>query len=544
MIVLEQDTIARMKLGQNSVEPITIAADLSNSQAFADNPRRLEILEGFLKTRDQVTAMNGTAGSAKSTSLKIIADQAIARGYTVQGLAPTGAATAALSEKGVRADTLQRHLLQQLGSQKQQRTGKEFEPLERPAKVLYLLDEASLVSTQQMNSFLRTLRPCDRAILIGDDAPGGKKVGQHTSVEAGRPFYQLQAAGIKTAQLNKMYRQKVDWLKEAVLSLRNGDTGRALDTLSKHNAVRAVSHRDERFKEIGKWFAEAPESALVVAPDNESRHAINVAIRDALRASGHLHHAGFEMPVWVPRDLLRVERSRAENYRLGDELRYTKDIGSLGVKSKSYATVTGVDPVANKLTVKTVDGRDLNYDPSRTGSGVSVFEKRRQVFGEGEHVQFTAADKNLGVSNRSIGKIEELTESGKARILLSATGRSIDVDLNQQRHLDYAYTSTSHSAQSRTVDRAAVHVDTGDYRLHASVNRVFSYVAASRPEYELVVFTDNQEDLANVMGREHVVHTALTPEQMQAITAEMLRPEMTTDAITEISRQQELEMTA
>ena len=196
-------------------------------------PKRLEVLEGFLKTNDQVTGMNGVAGGAKSTSIKIIADHAIAQGFSVQGLAPTGHAVAALSEKGVHAETLQRHLVQQLGSQKQERRGEAVESKERPPKVLYLLDEASLVSARQMNRFLKALRPQDRAIFIGDDAPDEKKVGQHTAVEAGRPFYQLQAAGMKTAQLNKIYRQKVAWLKDVVLSLRNGETEHALDTLEK-----------------------------------------------------------------------------------------------------------------------------------------------------------------------------------------------------------------------------------------------------------------------------------------------------------------------
>jgi hypothetical protein len=119
-----------------------------------------------------------------------------------------------------------------------------------------------------------------------------------------------------------------------------------------------------------------------------------------------------------------------------------------------------------------------------------------------------------------------LDDNGKARIVLSESGRAVNVDLKQQRHLDYAYTSTSHSAQSRTVERCAAQVDTGDHRLHALMNKVFSYVAGSRPEYELAVFTDNREDLAKVMGREHLVHTALTPQQMQEVTPEMVMPEV------------------
>ena len=380
LVAMEQDTIARMKLAQNSVEPILAGPDLSKSGAFADNPKRLEVLEGFLKTRDQITAMNGAAGSAKSTSIKIIADHAIAQGFSVQGLAPTGTAATALSEKGVRAETLQRHLVQQLGTKKQQRTGEEFEPAARPPKVLYLLDEASLVSARQMNAFFRTLRPEDRAILIGDDAPDDKKVGQHTAVEAGRPFYQLQAAEMKTAQLNKIYRQKTPWLKDVVLSFRAGDTERALDSLGKHGAIHEISHRGNRFKAIGDWFAESPYSALVVSPDNESRRQINVAVREAMRQAGYLKGSDVEMPVLVPRDVLSADRTRAENYRVGDVLRYVKDVASLEVKGRSYATVTDVDSSANKLTVKTADGRQLIYDPSRTGSGVSVFEMRRQAF--------------------------------------------------------------------------------------------------------------------------------------------------------------------
>jgi hypothetical protein len=75
------------------------------------------------------------------------------------------------------------------------------------------------------------------------------------------------------------------------------------------------------------------------------------------------------------------------------------------------------------------------------------------------------------------------------------------------RHLDYAYVSTSHSAQLRTVERCVVLVDTDDHRLHGLINRVFSYVAGSRPEYKLSVFNDNEEKLARVMGQEHEVHT-------------------------------------
>jgi hypothetical protein len=47
LVAIEQDTIARMKLGQNSVEPIYAGVNLRNSKDFADNPKRLGVLESF-----------------------------------------------------------------------------------------------------------------------------------------------------------------------------------------------------------------------------------------------------------------------------------------------------------------------------------------------------------------------------------------------------------------------------------------------------------------------------------------------------------------
>jgi hypothetical protein len=518
-LALEQDTINRMKLGQNSVKPILAAADLSGVKEFADNPNRLRVLEGFLRTTDQVTAMNGAAGSAKSTSLKIIAGYAQREGFTVQGLAPTGTAADALSQKGIRAATLQRHLVEQLPSRKQERSGEPFEPKPLPPKVLYLLDEASLVSSRQMNGFLRTLRPQDQTILIGDDAPG-KQVGQHTAVEAGRPFQQLQAAGMKTAHLNRIYRQKDPELKQVVQHFRIGNTAEGLHILESRGAIQERQNRNERYQDIGNWFAAAPESARVVSPDNHSRQAINAAVRSELLATGYLADAGQDVVVLVQRDVIRADRTRAENYRPGDALRFVQENETLGIAAKSYVTVVDADSTNNTLTVKADDGRTLTYDPARTGGGVAVFEKRIQKLAVGEHVQFTAPDKDLGVTNRNTGVIRSLDRGGNIEVVLNDTGRAVHWNLRDNRHLDYAYVSTSHSAQSRTVERCAVQVDTDDHRLHGLINRVFTYVAGSRPEYELAVFTDDKEKLARVMGREHEVHTALRPEHTQDPTVD------------------------
>ena len=60
-----------------------------------------------------------------------------------------------------------------------------------------MLDESSLASTRQMYEFTERLQAKDRVLLVGDTR-------QHESVEAGRPFAQLQEAGMKTVKLDQI----------------------------------------------------------------------------------------------------------------------------------------------------------------------------------------------------------------------------------------------------------------------------------------------------------------------------------------------------
>jgi ATP-dependent exoDNAse (exonuclease V) alpha subunit len=70
-----------------------------------------------------------------------------------------------------------------------------------PDRHLYMVDESSLASTKQVRDFLAKLESGDRVLLIGDTR-------QHQGVEAGKPFEQLVNAGMKTAQLDQIVRQR------------------------------------------------------------------------------------------------------------------------------------------------------------------------------------------------------------------------------------------------------------------------------------------------------------------------------------------------
>lgn len=129
--------------------------------------------------------------------------------------------------------------------------------------------------------FLAGLEPQDRVLLIGDTR-------QHQGVEAGRPFEQLQQAGMRTAHLDEIVRQKDPALKAAVESLAKGDVSGALQSLEAQGRIREISDAGDRIRAIAHSYVESPERTLIVSPDNASRLDLNIAVREELKANGSM----------------------------------------------------------------------------------------------------------------------------------------------------------------------------------------------------------------------------------------------------------------
>jgi len=206
-------------------------------------------------SREKVVGLDGVAGAGKTTTLTVIRKAAEAEGYRVEGFAPTLRATQKLAEAGMETSTLQKHLARGVQS-------------DAGEKRLYVLDESSLASTRQIHDFIERLQPNDRVLLVGDHR-------QHEAVEAGRPFAQLQKAGMKTVRLEEIVRQKDPELKEVVEQLARGKVREAVQSLDLQGRVHEIKDHGERIAAMAKEYAKSPESTLVVSPDNRSRTEIN-----------------------------------------------------------------------------------------------------------------------------------------------------------------------------------------------------------------------------------------------------------------------------
>lgn len=478
MIANERRNIEHMRQGQDRFQPLVsgkIAAEAAQSERLNESQRR--VVSETLSNRDRVFAVQGVAGSGKTTALHEIRIAAQRDGYKVQGLAPTSRAASQLEEAGISSKTLQRHLA---------------EPVSHSGRgQLYMVDESSLVSTKQTGEFLDRLGPNDRVIMIGDTR-------QHQAVDAGRPFEQLQDAGMRTAKLDEIVRQKDPGLKQVVDDLAHGRVREAVSELQNQGRIHEMPDRNERFDAIARDYAESSGRTLVVAPDNQSRQELNDHIRHELKDRGVVGRQDHQATVLVPRqDMTGADRAWAAQYREGDVIRYTKGSQQLGIKPGEYAKVREVDARQNTLKVEFSDRSTTEYDPRRL-RGVAVYEKAERSFSEGDRVQLTAPNKAAGLANRELGTVERVDPSGDMKLRMDS-GRTATVAADKPAHLDHGYAVTSHSAQGATADRVIVHAESGQSA--ALVNERFAYVAGSRMREGLDVYTDNSQRLTSSLER-------------------------------------------
>ena len=477
----ERKIVQRMQAGRD----INVIVDgRTREWTFKQHPHlsmsQHRAVEDVLESRDRMMALEGVAGAGKTTSLAAVRDAVVHHGYEVKGLAPTSRAAQKLAEAGMETETLQRHLAR--GQQ----------PEDGRARV-YIVDEASMVGTRQMHTFLERLNRHDRVLLVGD-------VRQHEAVEAGRPYAQMQEAGLRTARLDEILRQKDPVLKETVEQLARGEVKEAIASLNQQGRVHEIEDRAKRFQEMAREYARVPDRTLVISPDNESRREINSQIHRAMRESGQVTGTAYRVPVLYARqELTGADRQHAQNYAEGDVLRYSKGSKPIGIEAGEYARVVRVDGESNTLTITRKSGEELSYDPRRL-QGVTVYRDSERVFAQGDRVQMTAPYQKQNLANRELGTVEKIDHSGNLKLRMDS-GREVEFNVRQMPHLDYGYAVTSHSSQGQTADRVLVHVDSS--QAHGELlNSRMAYVSVSRAEFDVQMYTNDAKTLGHTLSRD------------------------------------------
>lgn len=462
----------------------------------------------LLTSRDRVVAVQGYAGTAKTTTvLATYAREAQRRGLAVTALAPTASAAMVLGDAlGTRGDTVARHLL----TPESRRFSKD---------AVWIVDEASLLSAHDMTKLMTSAdKARARLVLVGD-------VKQLGSVGAGAAFAQLQEAGMATAKLAEIVRQTNAETREAVLASIEGHAGKALAALERGGgkAIEAATP-DERLAAMARQYMTMSPAerarTLVIEPSRDGRDRLTGLIREQLAARGELSAEALRFAALETKGLTRAEAREAASYAIGDVVRFTRNYSEKGIHRGEALTISAVDPERGRIALDAHDGRSIDWNPRQWGAGkVEVFEPKPMELRSGDRVQFTRNDREAGRINGLGGTITGIDAATNRATVKLANGREQRLDLADPRdsHLRHAFVQTAHAAQGQTAESVLIHADSRSTNL---VDQKMLYVALSRARAEAIVVTDDKDRLVRAIyeraGEKQTAVAASVPDAGKA----------------------------
>ena len=502
----ERDIIAGMRTGLDAGRSLAPAAAVeARLEEVGLNPGQREAVRTILLSSHRTVGVQGHAGSGKTTMLRTVA--ALAGERQIVGLAPSASAVHVLAgEADIPARTLQGFLA------RYRDVGDGIAPPERTEEArkalggaVLILDEASMVGTVQMRALTRSAEQTDvaRLALIGDRR-------QLRAVEAGQPFGLLQDAGMPTAMMDEVVRQRDADLRAAVLHMVADEPRLAVEELG--NGVLEMEGDEIGRRAAQLWLDLDPTlraGTAILAPTHELRAEINDAIRQGLEDEGALHGAELEIERYVNLHLTRSQKGEVANYRPGDVAVFHHDVYGVSAKAGDACRVLEAQDDGRVLLAHP-DGRERRIDPAGyIRYRLDLYETQPMNLRAGDRVRWTRNDASRSLIN---GEQARVLSIGRVNVRMrTQDGREIAMarDDPQLHHLDHTYSSTVHAAQGLTCDRVIAVLDTDR---GAPADQAMFYVELTRARDNVVLLTDDREALIEAL------ETAPT-EEMSALRA-------------------------
>ena len=489
----ERDIIAGMRTGLDAGRSLAPAAAVEAKLDEAGlNEGQRDAARTILLSPHRTVGVQGHAGSGKTTMLRTVAELAGER--RIVGLAPSASAVHVLAgEADIPARTLQGFLTRYRdvgdGIASPERTEEARRAL---GGAVLILDEASMVGTVQMRALTRIAAQTDvaRLALIGDRR-------QLRAVEAGQPFGLLQDAGMPTARMDEVVRQRDANLRAAVLHMVADEPRLAVEELG--NGVLEMEGDELGRKAAQLWLDLDPSlraGTAILAPTHELRAEINTAVRQGLEDEGELHGPELEIERYVNLHLTRSQKGDVANYRPGDVAVFHHDVYGVKAKAGDACRVQEAQDDGRVLLAHP-DGRERRIDPAGyIRYRLDLYETTPMVLKAGDHARWTRNDTARGLIN---GEHAEVLSIGPVNVRMrTQDGREIAMarDDPHLHHLDHAYSSTVHAAQGLTCDRVIAVLDTDR---GAPADQAMFYVELTRARDNVVLLTDDREALVEAL---------------------------------------------
>ena len=507
----ERALVAWMKAGRGTGRALAardaVEARLGDTRHTAGQKEAVRLI---LLEPHRAVAVQGFAGTGKTTMLREVVG--LAGGVPVFGLAPSAAAARVLGhEAGIGARTVD-WFLTRFGTL---RTGEACPATRALARELcgdgiLVVDESSMLSTAQLRALARLAERIGvaRVVLCGDHR-------QLHSVRPGQPFKLLQEAGMQTAVMDEIVRQRNPVIRKAVRDALSGRPARALARLAERiEEVPAQALAETAAREFLALPDAERDATLLVAPTHALRHGINAVVREGLVEEGKIRGPALVVERLIDLHLTASEKAQVSSYQPDDEVVFVQDLLRYRVRNAEACVVTGVDGA--RVALRHPDGKPRHIAPAgRIRYHIKICESVPIELRAGDWIRWTHNDHRRGLLNGERATVERI---GERDVTLRSGGGAkhvLDAADPQLRHVDHAYAATTHAAQGSTCERVIAVLDADPMPL---TSQATFYVQISRAREEVVLLTDDLEQLIETLeeqsGERMSAHQVLgaTPE--------------------------------
>lgn len=503
-LALESETIARIEKGKGEILPICSASSVKSfikkqeeALQFDLSPSQKNAMLGFLTSKDRFMAIQGYAGTGKTTMLKLTRELAEQKGYQLRGVTAGSSAAHELQTKGgLSAVTFARELL---------RLQKNKEDLTR---VIFVVDEASMLSNPQGHKILQLIDDAGSQLkIIGDRA-------QLPSPSSGRLFSLMQDYGIDTVRMTDNLRQVEGLLKESAIHASRGEI---YDAVEKLTEVKTQETYQARIEETANtWLKlsnDEREKTLCFAPTHKNRKDITEIIRQKLKEEGGLTGEALDHSILSSRPLTSIEIRESVYYSRDDVLRFNISLPRFKIRSGDYLTVQELTPKhkqSKSLRLLRENGRAFTFPLSALPGfkesakdlerPIEIYRKGSIEIQAGDIIQWKRNDQSLGINNSEIAKVQKITSD--EIIIQQQDNKVIALKPNTPAlmHIDHGYVLTTYGAQGKDKKRGIGFIE--------SLNRFAStiqnfYVEITRAIEVMIVVTDDKDNLVkNITTRD------------------------------------------
>lgn len=484
-----------------------------------------ESLEHAMTSGDKYIAIVGDSGTGKSTMIGVLAGivkEQLSDKIQLHGLAPMGTAAAGLEEKGLASQTVDSFLLK--AKPEQFNDGKQH---------IVVVDEVSTLSTEKFNALVGFAEKVEnlQMVFMGDDK-------QMQAVGAGAMFkYAVRGGEIDHAKMTESIRQNLaqEGIKETVEAFKDinrveegmqmlKDHGRLIEAEvridpTSGKEIRDVAGLKDKFVEnlANDIEKRGAQQAMGITYTNAERAELGERTREVLQERGVLGSENRTTKILEAKNMNSTDKKTAMSYEKGDVLINSQKFADM--KSKTESRVMAIDKEENRIQVQYENKRGEQVErwiDAEKGDRFNTYREVDRTFNEGERITFTNRDDSIGVKNGEFATIKEFTNNGKIIVEKETNGRLIEIDPEQNRHIDQGMVITPNKSQGMSFESPHIYVNSQSGLNSYNAN----HVATSRTTDDLKFYTDNADVALEKFKDEQLkenYHDYIKPEENQEI---------------------------